>query len=133
MRFRARSRQASILGRLRINTEIDCTPANADVVVETEVLIGSDGVGRSTRVISVTPGDHPLRDKAIAAATQPRYFAPGYPPETIESKVPFCQHPMVSISAYGPCPPRAELERRAVMRGYRIKSVYSQSVERSDE
>lgn len=119
--------RASIPERCSMMIGVDCNERNADVVVTGEVVIRADGVSRLLRVTDVSPADHPLRLKAIAAAERPgQYFNDGRG-ETIVEQFPYCQRPFVDVIASGACPSRAHLEQQMWTQGYRLRSVETTS------
>jgi hypothetical protein len=98
-----RGRPTEGRGECIVVEQVDCGPHNADVVVVAEVLIGQDGVGKVSRVLRVDPAGHPLREKAIAAATEPHHFEPGATSRVSEQTFPYCEHPSATVKRYGNC------------------------------
>jgi hypothetical protein len=76
---------------------VDCSEKNADVVVSGEVIIREDGASRLLRVTDVSPPDHPLRAKAIAAAEKTGQYSSEGELETVARRFPFCQRPFVDL------------------------------------
>jgi len=102
-----------------------CDEQTADVVITAEVQIDGAGTGHLLRVVSVTPTDHPLAQKAIFRLSE-QIKAQAWSDETSQTIVhafPFCARPLVDISAFGSCKSREGLEADAQRKGYRVQSI----------
>jgi len=102
-----------------------CDEQTADVVVTAEVQIDEAGTGHLLRVVSVTPTEHPLAEKAIARLSEQikQQSWTDQTSHTFEHSFQFCAHPLVDVSAFGRCKSREGLEADAQRKGYRVQSI----------
>lgn len=105
-----------------ITTAVDCDEQNADVVVTGEVVIRPDGAGRLLRITDISPREHPLRAKAVAAAQQPAQYSPSETIRTVTESFPYCGRPSVDVIASGECPSREKIDQQVQAQGYRLRS-----------